>query len=272
MTTDIQLKTGKAILPDDVKEQMRKYFMGRKAALESGEEFPVDLDDVWPFAFARKDTAVRALKRFFQEWKDYTVHHNLGAIDGYGTRGHPRIIYKLAIRTLDRLICIKNQTIHDIFLDVFNAAMDHVQSQVAVAENKGDDIENAWLVRMAKDHVRHEREIALLRDAQIQQQSDTIAALQAALAAHQTALEAKQSAQQLSEDIKSTTNYCTVVGYARRNGIRMDEVTANRHSHILGALCRQSGTFIGTVPHEKWGTANTYPIEMLDNHFKGRSK
>lgn len=42
--------------------EIKAYFCAVLNLSESDEEFPVNLDDVWPLVYSRKDKAVRALK------------------------------------------------------------------------------------------------------------------------------------------------------------------------------------------------------------------
>lgn len=42
-------------------EQLKQYFMGIVELNKSSEEFPINLDDIWPIAYNRKEEAVRAL-------------------------------------------------------------------------------------------------------------------------------------------------------------------------------------------------------------------
>lgn len=54
-------------------EELKNYFAGVLALSKSEDPFPVDLDDVWPLVYERKDHAVRDLKEsgIFFEGEDY---------------------------------------------------------------------------------------------------------------------------------------------------------------------------------------------------------
>ena len=45
------------------KAQLKQYFTKVLELAESGKEFPISLDDVWPLVYNRKEEAVRALKQ-----------------------------------------------------------------------------------------------------------------------------------------------------------------------------------------------------------------
>ena len=56
-------------------QEIKAYFEEVLRMSRDSEEFPVNLDDVWPLVFGRKQEAVRALKndRLFVENIDYQV-------------------------------------------------------------------------------------------------------------------------------------------------------------------------------------------------------
>lgn len=54
-------------------EQLKQYFMGIVELNKSSEEFPINLDDIWPIGYSRKDPAVRTLIAEFIDGEDYIV-------------------------------------------------------------------------------------------------------------------------------------------------------------------------------------------------------
>ena len=54
-------------------EELKNYFAGVLALSKREDPFPVDLDDVWPLVYGRKEEAVRALRNsdLFFEGEDY---------------------------------------------------------------------------------------------------------------------------------------------------------------------------------------------------------
>lgn len=64
-------------------QEIKAYFEEVLRLTRDSEEFPVNLDDVWPLVFGRKQEAVRALKndKLFVENIDYQplrIEYNLG--------------------------------------------------------------------------------------------------------------------------------------------------------------------------------------------------
>ena len=52
----------KQLTKESSQEELRAYFALVLDYAKTQDEFPVDLDDVWPIAYDRKDNAVKAIK------------------------------------------------------------------------------------------------------------------------------------------------------------------------------------------------------------------
>lgn len=60
--------------------EIKAYFIQVLNLSRSKEEFPVNLDEVWPLVYSRRDKAVRALRsgEIFMEGIDYQVSPKMG--------------------------------------------------------------------------------------------------------------------------------------------------------------------------------------------------
>ncbi|MDR2385702.1 MAG: hypothetical protein LBD80_08605 [Tannerella sp.] len=58
---------------DSTSEMLKTYFKNVLKLKQSGKPFPVDLDDVWPMVYPRKDHAVRVLRGDFVEGEDFII-------------------------------------------------------------------------------------------------------------------------------------------------------------------------------------------------------
>jgi anti-repressor protein len=63
--------------------------------------------------------------------------------------------------------------------------------------------------------------------------------------------------------LASDSDYRTVRGWARINGISISEKEAAMVGKKTGSICRQKGLHIGKVPDERHGVVNSYPVHML---------
>lgn len=109
------------VIPEKV---YRDYFkLICKIIDEKHEEFPVNLDDVWPWVYADKGKAVRALKDGFIEDIDY--HRLPEMASGSKTiseGGANRVTYLLSISCLEFFIARKKREVFEIYRQVFHAA------------------------------------------------------------------------------------------------------------------------------------------------------
>lgn len=68
----------KQLTKESSQEELRAYFALVLDYAKTQDEFPVDLDDVWPIAYDRKGSAVKAIKNseWFVEGEDYVTEKN----------------------------------------------------------------------------------------------------------------------------------------------------------------------------------------------------
>ena len=110
-------------------QEIKAYFEEVLRMSRDSEEFPVNLDDVWPLVFGRKEEAVRALKndRLFVENIDYQVlRKNAENPDSFTQRcakpqgGRPTNIYILSIPCLEFFIARKVRPVFEVYRQVFH--------------------------------------------------------------------------------------------------------------------------------------------------------
>ena len=82
-----ELENGKIIFGEDDEvilqltktsqsNEIETYFRNVSKLYDEGEDFPVDLDEVWMAVYDRKDEAVRDLKKNFLQLPDNQLFHN----------------------------------------------------------------------------------------------------------------------------------------------------------------------------------------------------
>lgn len=101
-------------------EQLKQYFMGIVELNKSSEEFPINLDDIWPIAYNRKEEAVRALTSEgsgFMQGLDYQfLRKNAENPKG----GRPIIEYYLSVSCAEYLIVRKCRPVFEVYRRVFH--------------------------------------------------------------------------------------------------------------------------------------------------------
>jgi hypothetical protein len=65
------------------------------------------------------------------------------------------------------------------------------------------------------------------------------------------------------DDMDGDTGYMTALAFCRREGVRAPLAVAQRLGMLATDQCRDLGIRTGRVPDERWGTVNSYPIEVL---------
>lgn len=123
--------------------EIKAYFIQVLNLSRSKEEFPVNLDEVWPLVYSRRDKAVRALRsgEIFMEGIDYqvfpqngeksdTFSHFGGKVqdDGedekpkgsFSVMGRPQNIYMISIPCLEYLIARKVRPVFEVYRQVFH--------------------------------------------------------------------------------------------------------------------------------------------------------
>lgn len=99
-------------------EEIKKYFNAVLKLAKASEEFPVNLDEVWPLVYSEKSKAVRALKENFIENVDF----NTVAQNGEGGK-FSAIDYHLTLSCLEFFIARKVRDVFEVYRQVFHHAV-----------------------------------------------------------------------------------------------------------------------------------------------------
>ena len=110
-------------------QEIKAYFEEVLRMSRDSEEFPVNLDEVWPLVYSRKDKAVRALQSndLFMQNVDYQVlpqnGENSGVLAQNGGKvpnGRPTEIYMLSVPCLEFFIARKVRPVFEVYRQVFH--------------------------------------------------------------------------------------------------------------------------------------------------------
>lgn len=102
---------------------IRNYFQYILLLSKSGEQFPVNLNDVFFLAHTRKDNAVRALisDDLFIQGVDYQI---VLKNEGNSKRGRKEEMYMMTIPCLEFFIARKVRPVFEVYRQVFHAVPD----------------------------------------------------------------------------------------------------------------------------------------------------
>ncbi len=136
---------------DCTKEHLQAYFeMVCRNMDEKQDEFPINLDDVWPLVYPRKDHAVRDLTEKYIQDIDYQVFLKNGE-NPIG--GRPTNDYRLTISCMEFLIARKRREVFEVYRQFFhgvrtgrikpnvtvsNPQLQYVQTQLYLADALSD--------------------------------------------------------------------------------------------------------------------------------------
>nr|DAI40213.1 MAG TPA: hypothetical protein [Caudoviricetes sp.] len=103
--------------------EIKAYFEEVLRLARDSKEFPVNLDDVWPLVFGRKQEAVRALKndRLFVEGIDFQPLRNDAQRSENGQfNGCDKVTYMLSVPCLEFFIARKVRPVFEVYRQVFH--------------------------------------------------------------------------------------------------------------------------------------------------------
>lgn len=102
-------------------EELKRYFATILDLSNVGEEFPVDLDDVWMLAYSQKRDAVRLLQggQFIQD-VDFTACQNGKVININDLANGVKSEIKISVPCLEYLIARKVRSVFEVYRQVFH--------------------------------------------------------------------------------------------------------------------------------------------------------
>lgn len=109
-------------------QEIKAYFEEVLRMSKDSEEFPVNLDDVWPLVYAEKGKAVRALKsnELFVKDVDYILLAQNGKQDENNGKqdntwgGNNQVTYMLSVPCLEFFIARKVRSVFEVYRQVFH--------------------------------------------------------------------------------------------------------------------------------------------------------
>lgn len=109
----------KQLTKDSNDNEIKAYFSAVLRLSQDSEEFPVNLDEVWPLVYSTKEKAVRALKSndLFIEGVDYQFLAQNGENSEVG---RPTNVYMLSIPCLEFFIARKVRPVFEVYRKVFH--------------------------------------------------------------------------------------------------------------------------------------------------------
>ncbi len=111
-------------------QELRNYFITIRELVKAGNNFCVDLDDVWELAYTRKDAAVRTLRKVFTMGEDYIIDTKKVPSNNGGTRNVGVIM--MTSKCLEHFIAQKVPAVFEVYRKVFHEAIDQQERGMVV--------------------------------------------------------------------------------------------------------------------------------------------
>ena len=149
-TSEEQAQANKIQLTKESSSEMIKLYFEKIYELrKSKDKFPVDLDDVWPLVYAKRDKAYSVLTDDYIQDVDYQIF----SPNGEKLEGRPKIKYNITVSCLEYFIVKKVRRVFDVYRRVFYSTLELKEKLdtlgIAVTYLDGD-----WLVNY-KNFLKH---------------------------------------------------------------------------------------------------------------------
>lgn len=129
-------------------QEIKAYFEEVLKLSRDSEEFPVNLDDVWPLVFGRKQEAVRALKndKLFVENIDFQpLRKDAQRSDNGQFNGCDKVTYMLSVPCLEFFIARRVRPVFEVYRQVFHKVTSGEIVHPAPVYSKPCDLETTLL-------------------------------------------------------------------------------------------------------------------------------
>lgn len=211
--------------------EIKIYFQKILELKQANDDFPVDLDEVWPLVYAAKNKAVNELlhskndngtSRYIEGVDYQALNQKVQA----GTGTSKKINYKLSVPCLEWFIARKVRPVFEVYRQIFHK----------VAEKKGISVE---------EHIITQRGL-------VSELFSMVNGLQ-------------REVDELKLISNKTKNHFTIGGYTSLRGIYLESDQAKMFGVLATELCEARGLPTNFIPDSRYGKLKTYPLSVLDD-------
>ena len=145
---------------------LKRYFTAVLELSHNDNKFPINLDEVWPLVYGRRDNAIRELRKTFFENEDYKVIENYPLPQNEERssngqfNGSNKISYFLSLSCMEYFIARKVRPVFEVYRQVFHRTAQSVTPSYQIEDP----------VKRAEKWIEEQKTLALLK-----QQNETLA-------------------------------------------------------------------------------------------------
>lgn len=103
--------------------QIKQYFTEVLKLKQTGEEFPVDLELVWPLVYSEKRKAINVLKKEYIEGEDFYLEQMGEVVKINKLKNGVKIDAKLSVSCMEYFIAKKVRPVFEVYRQVFHKSV-----------------------------------------------------------------------------------------------------------------------------------------------------
>lgn len=176
-----KIAVGSGVLDVSDTVTIKRYFEQISRLMESKEEYPIDLDDVWPLVYGKKSDAVSALKGEFIEKVDYVfVRQNPQQRNPTSSRksnrgGSNRVTYKITLKCFEFFIARKVRPVFEVYREVLHQRIKEEKNPDLIVDRAIDTYKrrgktDAWIQKRLKGKATRNQFTAVLKSHGVEQE------------------------------------------------------------------------------------------------------
>lgn len=225
--------------------ELKRYFTAVLELSKTDNKFPINLDEVWPLVYERRDKAFNALKKHFYEGEDFNLLQMGKVVSFKELQNGVKTECYLSVSCMEYFIARKVRPVFEVYRKVFHKV---VETPILASYQIEDPIERAkrWIAEQEEKKLLEckTREQKLL----IEQQETRIEIQDREL---------KDAAPKVSfyDEVMQSADTMTTTQVAKSIG--MEANALNRKLRDIGILYRQSGMWMLCAPYSRWNLHST---------------
>jgi phage antirepressor YoqD-like protein len=217
-STETKVQQISILTKESTENEIKAYFQKVLELKQSGEEFPVNLELVWPLVYSEKGKAVRALTAEFIEGVDYQV---LTQNDKNPSGGRPVEDYHLSVSCMEYFIARKVRSVFDVYRKVFHKAVE----QKTISKVRSDDETVLMAMHVLQRRIEESKQRVQILEGENEHLTKEVKVL-------------APKAEYTDSVLQSTSTH-TMTQVAKELG--MSAVALEKKLHDAGVIFRQSG-------------------------------
>lgn len=104
--------------------ELKVYFQKVLELKDSGNKFPVSLDEIWPLAYTQKRDAMRVLQREFIEGEEFEACQKGKVVRMNNLENGVKTDILVSVQVMEYLVARKKRAVFEVYREVFHQAIE----------------------------------------------------------------------------------------------------------------------------------------------------